>query len=374
MRRQGVYLYGPWVASGLAAVIAGLAYTGQQLQALRVSPPPLRLEQAVEVSPAEAVSPAARVVEVLTQRHGERLDMQVLIEGSGEHRVDHQPGWLEVALEAACTDARKGVLQQDGQALFWRVVPKAEGCRLEFVGNLEARPQAEQIRMERAGESWLLSIRLPIRAPAPAPVSVPAADTAQVAQVQQALDALPDLPPLPGEPRTTVEPTPRAAEPSVATSPPKPAARVSSDSLQERIARGFVPSHTGPSAKADADLEQRRRQAREHLVAGDLKGAIRLLQERPPALERDVHWHALLAAAYQQAEQWEKSRLHYARLLEAHPDADDWGVWQMGMGLALENLGRREAAIRHYQTALERGDLKGDGRQFVASRLSHLEG
>ncbi|MNC54270.1 Tetratricopeptide repeat protein [compost metagenome] len=90
------------------------------------------------------------------------------------------------------------------------------------------------------------------------------------------------------------------------------------------------------------------------------------LAERLPPLASDPAYHALLAASYQQTAQWRESAQLYRNLVQLRPTH---GAWQLGLGIALEQLGERAAAAQHYRQALQGQGLDEDSRRYARERV-----
>lgn len=76
--------------------------------------------------------------------------------------------------------------------------------------------------------------------------------------------------------------------------------------------------------------------------------------------------HALMGALLSQSLRYEAAVKAYQRALAADPGQ---GGWQLGMGLALESVGRIEEAHAAYRNALERGEFKPDVVKFLRQKL-----
>jgi len=75
--------------------------------------------------------------------------------------------------------------------------------------------------------------------------------------------------------------------------------------------------------------------------------------------------HALMGALLSQALRHEEASRAYQRALAADPGQ---GGWLLGLGLALEALGRLEEARTAYRNALDRGQFKPEVMQFLRER------
>ena len=76
--------------------------------------------------------------------------------------------------------------------------------------------------------------------------------------------------------------------------------------------------------------------------------------------------HALMGALLSQSLRFEAAVKAYQRALAADPGQ---GGWQLGLGLALESVGRIEEAHVAYRNALERGEFRPDVIKFLQQKL-----
>ncbi|MGH8354525.1 MAG: tetratricopeptide repeat protein, partial [Pseudomonas sp.] len=93
--------------------------------------------------------------------------------------------------------------------------------------------------------------------------------------------------------------------------------------------------------------------------------------QHAPALADDPAYHALLAASYQQTGQWRESAALYQQLVALRPSQ---GAWQLGLGIALEQLGEAREAAQHYRLAQQGQGLDDGARRFAAERAAALGG
>ena len=77
--------------------------------------------------------------------------------------------------------------------------------------------------------------------------------------------------------------------------------------------------------------------------------------------------HALMGALLLQTQAYEEAVREYQRALAADPRQ---GGWLLGLGLALEALGRADEARMAYRDALERGEFKPDVIRFLRQKTA----
>ncbi len=104
---------------------------------------------------------------------------------------------------------------------------------------------------------------------------------------------------------------------------------------------------------------------------GKIDDAIQMLEGNLPAVGVSPESHALLAAMYQKQKQYQRSAQLYGQLLRVYPSN---GVWEMGLGIALESMGKREEALSHYKKAIKSGRLKAAALSFVRDKLQGVQG
>ena len=119
------------------------------------------------------------------------------------------------------------------------------------------------------------------------------------------------------------------------------------------------------------DAELRELLARGQLQLGDQGAAIATLQQSAPPLQRHTAYHALLAALYQQVNDWSASAATYRQLIAVQPGQ---GAWQLGLAIALEQLDQPAQAGRHYRLALQGQGLDESARRFATERAGSLGG
>jgi len=122
-------------------------------------------------------------------------------------------------------------------------------------------------------------------------------------------------------------------------------------------------------AQRPQDSELRVLLARGQLIAGQAAEAVATLQHYPPSLRQEPTYHALLAASYQQTGEWPKSAALYQQLIELQPTQSSW---QLGLGIALEQMAQPAAAALHYRLAQQGPGLDEDARRFASERATAL--
>ncbi len=384
-------------------------------------------------APADSRAPAAiQLLATLPQQSEQRFVLQLLLDRAPEYRRSEQSGVVSLRLphlQMSDGGPRAGRLERDGRSLNWSLQPLGEGAELLLVGLGDDLQVLD--RLEPAGERWQLWVEVPLQAEAePPPAELPvasadepaAAPQARAGEEARATRIQPVVAPAP-----SVAPTAPAAPVAVARAPQTSAAPVST--AQASAARASVASHrpdtlsearqallVGERGRAIALLEQLVRQQPEHrealrwlarawladgqgarllaelpaqlarfpadselrvllaraqLQAGDTSAAIANLAARMPPLAGDPAYHALLAAIYQQAGQWQESARLYRNLVLLRPEQ---ASWQLGLGIALEQLGERAAAGHHYRQALQGSGLDDDSRRYARERAQALGG
>ena len=109
--------------------------------------------------------------------------------------------------------------------------------------------------------------------------------------------------------------------------------------------------------------------ARAQLQAGASAAAVATLAAHLPPLAGDPAYHALLAASYQQTGQWRESAERYRELVRLRPAQ---GAWQLGLAIALEQLGARAEAAGHYRQAAQGQGLDDSSRGYARERLQAI--
>ena len=110
--------------------------------------------------------------------------------------------------------------------------------------------------------------------------------------------------------------------------------------------------------------------ARVLLEQNNLAMAVRVLEQRPPALQQDADYYAFLAALYQRQDNHLKAASIYSDILKLQPSM---GVWWIGLAISLEKLGKAEEARSAYQRARASGTLAANLMKYTDNRLAALE-
>ncbi|PFG52120.1 MSHA biogenesis protein MshN [Marinobacter sp. LV10R520-4] len=366
----------------------------------------------------------AQLLEVLPQHDGRGLILQLLLDRAVSYQRREENGTVSlylpnVQLNGQLASDAHGRLQRGGRSLSWRVEAQGQGVQVLLVGlgdDLQVRD-----RLESAGTRWLLWIEVPIGSPALAdgtseypneyahedpyrdeaidlnnlPVAEPATPRAAVqAQADKKAQALAELLGNAngrGPPQVSVAPSapnaltqarqalqegdyPRAIHVLEALQ----LTRKNDPEVSRWLARAYLAG--GESARLlawlPAHLAQRPRDselrvllARGQLQAGQAANAVATLQHYPPSLRQEPTYHALLAASYQQTGEWPQSAALYQQLIELQPQQSSW---QLGLGIALEQLAQPAAAARHYRLAHQGPGLDEGARRFASERATAL--
>ena len=362
-----------------------------------------------------AVPSPVQILDVLPQHDGRGLVLQLLLDRSVAYQRNEESGAVSLRLKDTqlTGDLQQGRLQRDGRSISWRVENTGSDVQVLLVGlgdNLAVRD-----RLETAGDRWMLWIDVPLNSPVEAIDAPLALDNLPPAEVETAHSEAP-LPawvsaPLPtpvaaSPPPPAVQATPAVAEPQVKIAAYQPDnltlarqalqagdhARAISllETLQNTrgkdpqvlrwLARAYLAADDqqrlldwlpAQLAQLPDDSELRLILARAQLQAGDTRRAVATLEQSPPRLEQEPTYFALLAASYQQTDQWQNSADLYQRLLALRPSQS---TWQLGLAIALEQLDQPAEAGRHYRLALLGADLDDSTRRFVSERAKALGG
>ncbi len=358
---------------------------------------------------------SAQVLDVLPQHDQRGLMLQLLLDRSVAYRRSEESGAVSLRLASArlSGEMQYGRLQREGRSLSWRVENKGDEVQVLLVG-LGDQLQVND-RLEAAGDRWMLWIEVPLQEAAPEE------EVQQLDSLPQALPADADkaelpawaMAPLAPSPPPAAESAPRqpdsaapSAEPSVSVTVYQPdaislarqalesgdhaAAIAQLENLQRNrhedpqvqlwLARAYLAAGRQDTLlswlpeqlrRTPQDSELRLLLARSQLQAGDQAGAVATLEQYPPSLAQEPNYFALLAAAYQQTGQWTQSAELYGKLVALRPQQS---TWQLGLGIALDQLGQRVEAGRHYRLALQGVGLDESSRRFARERATALGG
>ena len=116
-------------------------------------------------------------------------------------------------------------------------------------------------------------------------------------------------------------------------------------------------------------LPFRRLYAQSLVNSGDLKQAGMVLENGERLAGSDAEYRAMQAAVAQRLSKHGNAVTHYVRALEIKPQQSEW--WA-GLAISLEALDERESAQSAYVAALDSGQLNGELRAFVDSRIQDL--
>lgn len=113
-------------------------------------------------------------------------------------------------------------------------------------------------------------------------------------------------------------------------------------------------------------LPFRELQARLLVSEGKIDEALEFLQKSAPAIESNPQYHAFIAALYERRGYSELAAHLYKQLLILQPSN---GIWWMGLGISLENMGKEAEAKEAYLRADNTSGLNPELKAFVESRI-----
>ncbi|MDF1795220.1 MAG: tetratricopeptide repeat protein [Coxiellaceae bacterium] len=110
-------------------------------------------------------------------------------------------------------------------------------------------------------------------------------------------------------------------------------------------------------------------EARILMGEGKLQKAIDQLNQSSPDMKVAPEYYSLLAALYQQNEQFMMAAQLYHQLVQLNPAK---GVWWMGLGIALESAEKNNAAVEAFQNAKRAVGLTPSAMAYVQQQLDKL--
>jgi len=427
--RHGRMRRGLLVATALVVAAVGLFLLSERLQPAAqppvVSAPvvPALIEELA--TPPEVVA-TTRLLDVLPQNDGRRFVLQLLLDRSVSYQRVDTTGSVSFRLNDVqfTGEARTGRIEKAGQTLSWRVEPQGGDVNVLIIGFGDQLNVAD--RLESIGnrsQLWLDVSLGSIAEADPQTLSLPVAESPDIDEAP-----LPDWVTREVEPAETLN-EPARAKPSpepkavlraaVAAEPVAPSAKANltigahqpdplaqarsaldrgdhlaaiqqlqtlhqaqpdNPEISRWLARAYLSAGDTTAllkwlpAQLQArpfDAELRELLARGQLQLGDQDSAIATLQQNAPPLQRHTAYHALLAALYQQVNDWSASAATYRRLIAVQPGQ---GAWQLGLAIALEQLDQPAQAGRHYRLALQGQGLDESARRFATERAGSLGG
>ncbi|MBU1284021.1 MAG: tetratricopeptide repeat protein [Gammaproteobacteria bacterium] len=397
------------------AVVAVLAVLLGLLVDRLLSAAPEVTTDTLPVAPASAVPSPVQILDVLPQHDGRGLVLQLLLDRSAAYQRNEESGTVSLRLKDTqlAGELQQGRLQRDGRSISWRVENSGTDVQVLLVGLGNSLTVAD--RLEAAGDRWMLWIDVPLNTSVEAIDAPLALDNLPPAEAETAHSEAP-LPAWVSAPLPTpvaASPPPPAVQPIAPVAAPQvkiaayqpdtltlarqalqagdhPRAISLLETLQNTrghdpqvlrwLARAYLAADDqqrlldwlpAQLAQLPDDSELRLILARAQLQAGDTRRAVATLEQSPPRLEQEPTYFALLAASYQQTDQWQNSADLYRRLLALRPSQS---TWQLGLAIALEQLDQPAEAGRHYRLALLGTDLDDSTRRFVSERAKALGG
>lgn len=104
---------------------------------------------------------------------------------------------------------------------------------------------------------------------------------------------------------------------------------------------------------------------------GKVHSALTLLQSESPPIADNPDYHELMAALYERENNHLISASIYRQLLQTDPHNSRW--W-LGLGIALDKLGKSNGAIEAYTKAAAEGRLNAQAMDYLQNRLNTLQG
>ncbi len=103
---------------------------------------------------------------------------------------------------------------------------------------------------------------------------------------------------------------------------------------------------------------------------GKIREALNLLQMAPPMLTTNPDYHAFIAGLYQRQGQPVFAEKLYEQLLAVQPNN---ATWWMGLGIALESMGKSTLAMEAYVKAGNSDHLSPELKIYAESRVHNLQ-
>ncbi len=200
---------------------------------------------------------------------------------------------------------------------------------------------------------WLAPlVATPADAPMPVPVAAPPAAAVE---------------PVAAPPPAAVEPV-AAPPPAAAALIPAPAVAPARADVPATAAADTAPARSRIEVLPAMDADPLAT-AREALAAGDAEDALRQLDAARPSPAHRAEADALAAVALQQLGRHEAAIAAYSRALRGEPDI---GAWWVGLGISLEAASRGGEALSAYREAQRRGPLDAALADYVGERVDAL--
>ena len=108
-----------------------------------------------------------------------------------------------------------------------------------------------------------------------------------------------------------------------------------------------------------------------HDIRGEPDRALSLLVRVKDSGKQDKNYIAFLGYIYQQTGQFSLARQQYFRLLQVEPNNSNW---LLGVTVALDSEGQREAALEGYQRITKQGGIDANIIKYAEERISALKG
>jgi MSHA biogenesis protein MshN len=109
--------------------------------------------------------------------------------------------------------------------------------------------------------------------------------------------------------------------------------------------------------------------ARLKVERGDVSGAIQLLEAGQASARNEPQYHAFLAALLLRVQRYDEAVQHYLVALRSDPANTSWLV---GVGVALEGVGKLADATEAYRRADGAANLTPEMANFLSERLARL--